>query len=129
MNKGKTKSTFFIIITILLMGLTIYDIVVDKNVGFFPIAQLAVLIILFFSMFTWGEKNKSDGILPNEELGKQVTNQSSNIAYKILIVVIFCLILVDKFLNNSINLLLLIAFFFSLITLPLIEFVNSKKYQ
>ena len=119
----------FGIATLIVMGFTIYKIFAGKDVGFNEIITIGALLMIFLSAITWGTKEAKDGILQEEELGQRITEKSSKISYFLLKLFIFLAVVADRFINETINIFLLLLLGLSMITLPLIEFLVAKKYQ
>jgi len=128
MNK-KNKTIVFLISFIVLTGGVITSMVIENYINFFSIVQLALLLIMFFSYFTWSQSGKDEKLIPNDELGKKVTLESSSISYKILTILIFLFICFDKFKNGEPNIDLIIIFALALVILPIIEFFKAKSYN
>ncbi|AKA67791.1 hypothetical protein [Clostridium scatologenes] len=129
MNIRKISGLIFGISALVIISFTIYKIVSGKIVGFSEISSIGIVMMAFFSTITWGNKEKDDGIRQEEELGKKITEESSKISYLLITVFIFITVLVDKFLNGNSNINLLVLLMLSMITLPFVEFIISKKYQ
>jgi magnesium-transporting ATPase (P-type) len=123
------KVLLFVVANLFLLGLTVYDITIGKQADFFSIVQLSILLILFFSFFTWGKTGDKEKVTPDEELGQKIIWKSSFISYKLLTVFIFLLIIIEQLIHNSISIFLIVIFALALITLPIIEFFQSKKYK
>lgn len=84
---------------------------------------------MFFSAITWGNENEDDGILEKEELGQKIIGESSKIAYCVLTTFILIAVILDNIISGAFNMPLLILLSLAMVTLPLIEFIISKKYQ
>jgi len=115
--------------TILFLSLTVISIIIENNITFFSIVQLAILLIMFFSYFTWAQTTEDERPVPNDELGQKITTESGIVSYKILIVLIFGFICLDYFLHESANLLLIVLFAIGLTLLPIIEFMKARSYR
>ena len=129
MNKRRIASILFGLATLLVIGFTIYKITVGKDVGFNEVMVISVLLMMFLSTLTWGTKEGKDGILQDEELGQKITEKSSKIGYYLLTLFILVAVAADNFINETINIFLLLLLGLSMITLPLIEFFVAKRYQ
>lgn len=129
MSTRKIGSVLYGIATLIIVGFTIYKIIVGKDVGFNEVFTIGGLLILFFSTITWGTKEERDGILQEEELGQRITEKSSKVSYFLLTFFIFGAVVADKFINETINIFLLLLLGLSMIILPFIEFIIAKKYQ
>ena len=129
MSKRRIASILFGLATLLVVGFTIYKITVGKDVGLNEVITISVLLMMFLSTLTWGTKEGKDGILQDEELGRKITEKSSKIGYYLLTFFILIAVAADNFINETINIFLLLLLGLSMITLPLIEFFVAKRYQ
>lgn len=127
MSLRKIGGCAFGITTLVIIGFTIYKSMSGQEVGFIDISSIGIAMWGFFSAITWGNKREKNGILQEEELGKKITEESSKISYFLLTFFIFIMVLIDKYLNSYISLLILLTL--SMVTLPFVEFIISKKYQ
>lgn len=126
---SKKKTVLFLVTLVILASLTIISMIFENNVTFFSIVQLAILMIMFFSYFTWARSKEDERPVPEDELGKKITTESGLVSYKILIVLIFGFICLDYFLHESANLLLIVLFAIGLTLLPIIEFLKARSYR
>lgn len=126
---SKKKTVLFLVSLVTIASLTVISMIFENNVTFFSIVQLAILLIMFFSYFTWARSGKDERPVPDDELGKKITTESGLISYKILIVLIFGCICLDYFLHKSANLLLIVLFAIALVILPIIEFMKARSYR
>ena len=126
---SKKKTVLFLVSLVTIAGLTVISMIFENNVTFFSIVQLAILLIMFFSYFTWARSGEDERPVPDDELGKKITTESGLISYKILIVLIFGCICLDYFLHKSANLLLIVLFAIALVILPIIEFMKARSYR
>ncbi|MFD0770118.1 hypothetical protein ACFQZ1_15175 [Bacillus sp. CGMCC 1.60114] len=129
MRTRKIGSIIFGISILIVIGFTIYKIIVGKDVGFNEVITISCLVMMFFSSITWGTKEEKDGILQEEELGQRITEKSSKVSYFILTFFILGAVVADKFINGTTNIFLLLLLGLSMITLPFIEFLVAKRYQ
>ncbi|MED2978644.1 hypothetical protein P4284_18310 [Bacillus swezeyi] len=129
MSTRKIGSVISGIAALIVIGFTIYKIIVGKDVGFNEVMSMGALLMIFFSANTWGTKEEQDGILQEEELGQRITEKSSKVSYFLLTFFIFGAVVADQFINETINIFLLLLLGLSMITLPFIEFLVAKKYQ
>ncbi|UPO89933.1 hypothetical protein [Niallia sp. Man26] len=128
--KTRTIGTIiFGLASIVVVGFTIYKISIGKETGLNEVITIGALLIGFFSTMTWGTKEEKDGILQDEELGQRITEKSSKISYFLLTLFIFAAVFIDNILNETLNILLLLLLGLSMITLPFIEYLYSRKYQ
>jgi len=126
---SKKKTVLFLVTLVIVASLTIISMFIENNVTFFSIVQLAILLIMFSSYFTWARTTEDERPVPDDELGEKITMESGLVSYKILIVLIFGFICLDYFLHESANLLLIILFAIGLTLLPIIEFVKARSYR
>ncbi|AHA31331.1 MULTISPECIES: hypothetical protein [Exiguobacterium] len=126
---SKKKTGLFLVTLVIVASLTIISMIIENNVTFFSIVQLAILLIMFFSYFTWARSGEDERPVPEDELGKKITTESGLVSYKILIVLIFGFICLDYFLHESANLLLIVLFAIGLTLLPIIEFLKARSYR
>lgn len=126
---SKKKTILFLVTLVILASLTVISMIIENNVTFFSIVQLAILLIMFFSYFTWARTTEDERPVPDDELGEKITMESGLVSYKILIVLIFGFICLDYFLHESANLLLIVLFAIALVTLPIIEFMKARSYR
>ncbi len=126
---SKKKTVLFLVTLVIVASLTIISMFIENNVTFFSIVQLAILLIMFFSYFTWARTTEDERPVPDDELGEKITMESGLVSYKILIVLIFGFICLDYFLHESANLLLIILFAIALVILPIIEFMKARSYR
>ncbi|RDW17250.1 hypothetical protein [Oceanobacillus chungangensis] len=129
MSTRKIGSVLISIATLIVVGFTIYQVIVGKDVGFNEVVTIGGLLMMFFSSITWGTKEEKDGILLEEELGQRITEKSSKVSYFLLTFFIFGAVAADNFINGTINIFLLLLLGLSMIILPFIEFLVAKKYQ
>lgn len=128
----KTRKIGAIIIGIaalIVISYSIYKIITGTTVGFQEVIAIGMLLMLFFSAITWGNKEEKDGILIDEELGQRITEKSSKISYFILIFFILVAVGADELVNGTVNVFLLAILGLAMIILPLVEFLVAKKYQ
>ena len=129
MNARKLGAVLFGIIAIIMIGFTIYKVIVGEVIGFNEIVMISIVMMVYFSAFTWGTKDKKDGILQEEELGQRITEKSAKISYYVLIIFILVAVTVDWFVNETNNIFLLLILGIGMITLPFVEYLVAKKYQ
>lgn len=129
MKTRKIGAIIFGTATLIVIGYSIYKIITGKEVGFNEIVAIGMLLMMFFSAITWGNKEEKDGILQEEELGQRITEKSSKISYFILLFFILVAVAADKLINGTINVFLLSILGLAMIILPFVEFLVAKKYQ
>ncbi|MGX9807956.1 hypothetical protein ACV3PA_12015 [Exiguobacterium acetylicum] len=128
MSKQK-KTLLFLVTIVAVASLTVISMVIENNVTFFSIVQLAILLIMFFSYFTWARTTEDERPVPDDELGQKITTESGLTSYKILTVLIFGFICLDQWIHGSANLLLIVLFAIALVILPIIEFMKARSYR
>lgn len=129
MSTRKMGGIIFGIATIVVIGYSIFKVMTGKEFGFNEITTIAILLMMFFSAITWGNKEEKDGVYPKDELGQRITEKSSKISYFILVGLILIAVFFDELVNGTVNIFLLIILGLSMIILPLVEFIVSKEYQ
>ena len=129
MKTRKIGAIIFGTATLIVIGYSIFKIINGKEVGFQEIIAIGMLVMMFFSAITWGNKEEKDGILIDEELGQRITEKSSKISYFILVFFILIAVVADELVNGTINIFLLAILGLAMIILPLVEFLVAKKYQ
>lgn len=117
------------IAALIVIGYSIFKIYNGKEMGFNEVGTIGVLLMMFFSTITWGDKIDQDGILQEEELGQRITEKSSKISYFLLLFFIVVAVAADKLINGTINAFLLGLLGLAMIILPIVEYVVAKKYQ
>lgn len=126
---SKKKTVLFLVTLVIVASLTVFSMIFENNVTFFSIVQLAILLIMFFSYFTWARSGEDERPVPDDELGEKITMESGLVSYKILVVLMFGFICLDYFLHKSANLLLIVLFAIGLTLLPIIEFLKARSYR
>lgn len=85
----------------------------------------------FFQSVTWGEmEGKHEG--EKDELEKHITLVSSKISYYLLLILMFIVLIVSErvtAMNDIKNIPIVIVIGLAFITMPITEFVVSKKYR
>jgi nicotinamide riboside transporter PnuC len=93
------------------------------------VLMLVIILAALFKLFTWRNDEKAK----QDELGKHIVNKSSVIGYRILTTLLFFLWITDRFLYNHSNefgnLFLFVGFCMSVILLPIIQLIISRKYR
>ncbi|WP_019637034.1 hypothetical protein [Paenibacillus fonticola] len=129
MSTRKIGAFLFGVATFIVVGFTIYKMVTGKEVGFNEVVTIGVLLMMFFSTMTWGNKGEKDGIMPEEELGRSIVEKSSKISYYILTFFILVAVGADQVVHGSINVFLLAVLGLAIIISPIVEFLVARKYQ
>ena len=129
MTVKKIGTIIFGCASLIAIGYTVYKYSQGNGIGFNEIFLICVLVMMFLSGLTWGKKPEDDGILQEEELGKKIIEKSSKIGYLILTVIIIAVIGIERAITGVNSIYLLIVLGFALLTLPLVEFFVSRKYN
>ncbi len=79
---SKKKTGLFLVTLVIVASLTIISMIIENNVTFFSIVQLAILLIMFFSYFTWARTTEDERPVPDDELGKKIRTESGSLAIK-----------------------------------------------
>ncbi|WAA11807.1 hypothetical protein [Fervidibacillus halotolerans] len=128
MNSRKIAGLLYGVATIIVLGFSIYKIVIGEEIGFNEITTIGILVSTYFTMITWGSREEKDGIFPDDELGQRITEKSAKIGYFVLLIAIFIALVVDKIINGDSNIVLLLLMTLAMVTLPTIEYIYSKKF-
>ncbi|MFC9710105.1 hypothetical protein ACFTRD_18335 [Paenibacillus sp. NPDC056933] len=113
----------------IILATVIFRTATGKSIGFNEIVTLGAVMMLFMSAMTWGTKEDKDGIREDEELGRRITEQSSRLGYFLLTFFILVAVGIDQWIHEEPSLLLLSLLGVSMITLPLIEWIQVRKYR
>ena len=112
-------------------GFGIYEWLVKDLITASTIFLLFLSVGFFFQTLTWGDMDgKHEG--EKDELEKHITLTSSRISYYLLLtLMIVVLILTERVvaLNDIQNIPLVIVIGLAFVTLPITEFIVSKKYE
>ncbi|WLR42256.1 hypothetical protein LC087_16215 [Bacillus carboniphilus] len=88
-----------------------------------------VILSWFFNILTWGDHNGGND---KDELGEHITKQSAKVSYFVLMILASLVLFIsegESNLNNIENIPLLIVVCLTFVTLPITEFIYSKKYR
>lgn len=129
MSSRKIGGIIIATAALIVIGYSIVKIINGGDFGFNEITTISILLAMFFSAITWGDKEENDGVFVGDELGKKITEKSSKISYYILLVVLLIAVAADQIVNETNNIFLLAALGLGMIILPLVEFLVAKKYQ
>ncbi|MDM5186849.1 hypothetical protein QUF99_05620 [Bacillus sp. DX4.1] len=112
-------------------GFGIYEWISKDVINASTLFFLFLGIGYFFQSITWGEmKGKHEG--EKDELEKHITLLSSKISYYLLLVLMLIVLILSErvtAMNDIRNIPLVIVIGLTFITLPITEFVVSKKYR
>ncbi|EGA90204.1 hypothetical protein GPDM_06650 [Planococcus donghaensis MPA1U2] len=131
----KTEKKVSLICSIVLIvaigGFGIYEWLMKDLITASTIFFLFLGIGFFFQSLTWGDlEGKHEG--EKDELEKHITLTSSKVSYYLLLVLmVVVLILTERVtaLNDIQNIPLVIVIGLAFVTLPITEFVVSKKFH
>ncbi|MCM3740306.1 DUF2178 domain-containing protein [Oceanobacillus luteolus] len=129
MSSRKIGGIIIATAALIVIGYSIVKIINGGDFGFNEITTISILLAMFFSAITWGDKEENDGVFVGDELGQKITEKSSKISYYILLVVLLIAVDADQIVNETNNIFLLAALGLGMIILPLVEFLVAKKYQ
>ncbi|GIN87632.1 hypothetical protein J6TS2_40180 [Heyndrickxia sporothermodurans] len=112
-------------------GYGIYEWITKEIINASTLFFLFLGIGFFFQSITWGEmEGKHEG--EKDELDKHITLLSSKISYYLLLFLMIIVLGVSErvtAMNDIRNIPLVIVIGLALITMPITEFVVSKKYR
>lgn len=128
MTVKKIGTIIFGCASLIAIGYTIYKYSQGNGIGFNEIIPICMLVMMFLSGLTWGKKPEDDGILQEEELGQKITEKSSKIGYLILTVLIIFVIGIERAITGASSIYLIVVLGLAMITLPIVEFIVSRKY-
>ncbi|MGM0829067.1 MAG: hypothetical protein ACQEU4_12645 [Bacillota bacterium] len=117
------------IVFVILVGFAIYKYLrfgaIDGGAVFFSFIALSY----FFNWLNWGDH---DGGGEKDELDKHIETQSAKIGYFVLMILAGLILFISEGvsnLNDIENYPLLIVVGLTFVTLPIIEFIFSKKFK
>ncbi|MGE7623450.1 hypothetical protein ACQKMD_10425 [Viridibacillus sp. NPDC096237] len=112
-------------------GFGIYEWVTKEILNASTLFFVFLGVGFFFQSVTWGEMDgKREG--EKDELEKHITLVSSKISYYLLLILMFIVLIVSErvtAMNDIKNIPIVIVIGLAFITMPITEFVVSKKYQ
>lgn len=129
MKTRKIGAIIFGAAALIMIGYTIYKLLTGKDVGFNEITTISIVLMLFLSVITWGNKREKEGIYQDDELGQKITEKSSKISYFILLFVLLAAVAADQAVNGTVNVFLLAALGLGIILLPIVEYLVARKYH
>ncbi|KPN94995.1 hypothetical protein [Lysinibacillus sp. ZYM-1] len=120
-----------LVLIVAISGYAIYEWVTKEIINASTLFFLFLGIGFLFQSLTWGELNgKHEG--EKDEMEKHITLLSSKISYYLLLLLMLIVLVVSEkviALNDIKNIPLVIVIGFAWITMPITEFVVSKKYR
>lgn len=129
MSRRKLGALIFGAATLIVIAFSAYKALMGQEIGFNEIAAIGILLMIFLSAITWGDREEKEGIYQDEELGQEITEKSSKISYYILIFCILLAVACDKMIHGTVNIFLLLVLALAMIILPLVEFFMVRKYR
>lgn len=127
MNKKELLSLVFLLgITVYFGGtLASYIVIENATYGVTELLLIIALLIAWGQFFTWHSRKE----VQKDEMGKQIIRNSASISYQIVFVVLLILWIYDFFfVTKGANYTLFIALCVALITNPILQFIQVKKY-
>lgn len=89
--------------------------------------RLAIPLVIVMSALTWGTPHK--GFSQDDELGKLILLKSARFSYYALLIVIFIVLVIEKYVNGQDNIPLNLILCFGLAVHPVAEFLVSRRYK
>ena len=120
-----------LIVIIAIGGFGIYEWITKEIITASTIFFVSLGIGLFFQSITWGEMDgKSEG--DKDEREKKITLLSAKISYYVLLLLMIVVLIASErvtAMNDIKNIPLVLVIGLAWITLPMTEFIVSKKYR
>ncbi len=95
--------------------------VVDEFIRF------AIPLVVVMSALTWSSAHK--GFNQDDELGKLIMLQSARFSFYAILIVIFIVLVIEKWVNGQDNIPLNLVLCFGLAVHPVAEFFISRRYR
>ncbi|MGW6191928.1 hypothetical protein ACWFRC_14565 [Bacillus cereus] len=132
-----TKKIIFVIITLSLIAILVhgtYKYITEDSILGGTIFAASLILSNLINHITWGDPN---GVSKEsqDEMGQQITYKSFKIAYFVLVVVMFLILLCSEGfsmgsnLDGVKNLPLFIALCSSFLIFPIVELIVAKQYK
>ncbi|MFA9558266.1 hypothetical protein ACERII_13240 [Evansella sp. AB-rgal1] len=112
-----------------ILGNIIYKLIAGDGIVLSDVIFLSMLLLFFFFTITWGSSKKKDGILPSEELGKQIQHKSASVSYYMIVSLLFVGLIIDRIVTGTPNTTIMILFGLSLVIQPFITYVIAQTFQ
>lgn len=133
MSKKQIKwlSVVLLLSIMAVIGFMIYRYYVGNSVNYYGIFTISLLAASLFELNTFGETSFLGSYNQDEkgdELEEHIVKVSSKISYFVLLVILFIILLITDLTGKS-NLPIMLALCAAILTLPVIQFIVSKKYQ
>lgn len=120
-----------IVIIIAVGGFGVYEWMTERLINATTLFYVFLGVGLLFQSITWGEMDgKHEG--KKDELEKHITLKSSKISYYLLLLLMIVVLVVSEkvtAMNDIKNIPLVIVIGLAWITMPITEFVVSRKYR
>lgn len=130
-NVKKVSVICSLILITAIGGFGIYEWVTKEIINASTLFFGFLSVGYFFQSVTWGEmEGKHEG--EKDELEKHITLVSSKISYYLLLILMFIVLIVSErviAMNDIKNIPIVIVIGLAFITMPITEFVVSKKYR
>lgn len=133
MSKKQIKwlSVVLLLSIMVVIGFMIYRYYVGNSVNYYGIFTISLLAASLFELNTFGKTSFLGSYNQDEkgdELEEHIVKVSSKISYFVLLVILFIILLITDLTGKS-NLPIMLALCAAILTLPVIQFIVSKKYQ
>ncbi|WP_422124533.1 hypothetical protein DHX103_06855 [Planococcus sp. X10-3] len=129
----KSRKVFTVLLglgSIALIGNLIYRFSMGLPVGFTELLISSLFLFYFLFTITWGSrKKKKDGILPSEELGKEIEKRSASLSYSILVGILFIGLIIEGIATGTVNVSLMVIFGLALVLPALLSYILAQTYQ
>lgn len=129
----KNRKMFVVLLglgSLALIGNLIYRFSMSLEVGFIEILFSSLFLFYFLFTITWGSrKKKKDGILPSEELGKQIEKKSISVSYSMLIGILLIGLIIERIATGTVNVSLMVILGISLVLPALLTYIIAQTYQ
>lgn len=129
----KNRKMFVVLLglgSLALIGNLIYRFSMSLEVGFIEILFSSLFLFYFLFTITWGSrKKKKDGILPSEELGKQIEKKSISASYSMLIGILLIGLIIERITTGTVNVSLMVILGISLVLPALLTYIIAQTYQ
>lgn len=123
-NKALFNIIFFSLAFILSLILVLYSWFHSQLIDGITLFFSFIFLHLVFKELTWGLRE--EGVTEEDELDKHIKSQSSKISYYFLLISSFTIL---YFFSDSNNYPLIVVVGLIFVTLPITEFVYSRKYR
>lgn len=108
--------------------MTIFKVRTGQAIGFQEIVAMGFLLMMYFSILTWGTNRDKDDVI-EEERKQKIEEKSAKISYFILMIIILIALAADQIINGFFHPLLLAVLGMAMILLPLVEFFVARKVR